>query len=179
MWWDLLVVFLAVVFLVVNAAGVVLVVFQLPGTWWMLFFTGAVSLVQWLTGSHVWVTEWGLAGLLVLAMAGEGLELMLGMVGAKGAGGSKRGAVIALIGGMFGAVLGSVLLPFLPVVAALGGAAIGAGAGSMAGDLWADRPLGQAWRAGRAAAIGRITGSIAKLAVAGLMWLVILVAVVW
>lgn len=157
--------------LLVNAAGVFMVALQLPGTWLMLVATG---LMAWWRPEHLgWFV---LLVLLGLAILGEVVEAGTASARARMAGGSRRGAVLALIGGVVGALLGTFVIP-APVVGTVAGACIGAGAGSMAGDRWAGRNWQQAKRSGRAAAEGRLLATVLKLGIAVLMWLIVAAAV--
>jgi uncharacterized protein YqgC (DUF456 family) len=97
--WPVLVVILL---LVINAAGVALVMCQLPGTWVILLSTTAYT---WWSGQGV-ISVYTLAGLLLLAVVAELLELLSAAAGAARAGGTRRGAALALIGAVVGAIGG-------------------------------------------------------------------------
>lgn len=176
MWENALVVTVVVVLLLFNAVGVLLVALQLPGTWLMLLATAVVAWWRWDSGLIGW---WTLAALLGLAVLGEVVEFVAGAWGASRAGSSKRGAVLAIAGGVVGALLGMVFLAFIPIVGVLIGAAIGAALGTIAGDVWAGREWAMALRTGRGAAVGKFWGALGKLGIAGVMWLVVLGAVLW
>jgi uncharacterized protein YqgC (DUF456 family) len=92
---------------------------------------------------------------------GEVIEFILEAIGSRPAGGSPRGAALAIIGSIIGGILG-IALP-VPIVGTLIGACLGAFVGSMVGDLWAGRRLFQSVRAGRGTAVGRFWGTISKL----------------
>lgn len=160
----------------VNAAGVVLVTFQLPGTWLILFATGLVAWWQWGQGQVVGL--WTMVLLFGLALVGELVECLVAAVGAAGAGASRRGILMAVLGGILGAIVGSVVIPVL-ILGTLVGAAAGAGVGSIGGDLWSGRSWCLALRGAGGAALGRFGGSVSKLAVAVTMWFVVLVALLW
>ncbi len=172
---------MVVLLLLFNAAMVVLVALQLPGTWGMLLATAIFAWWRWDGGGGgvPMIGWWALGALLALAVLGEIVEFVAGTLGAVGAGSSKRGAALAMIGGIVGAVLGAIFLAFIPVVGVLIAAAIGAAAGTIAGDLWAGREWRVVLRAGGGAAMGKFAGAIGKLAVAVMMWVVVLIAVVW
>jgi uncharacterized protein YqgC (DUF456 family) len=161
--------------LLANLAGVFLVVLQLPGTWFMLLVTGVFAWWRWEQGT---LGVWVLIGLVMLAVAGEIIEAVAGSAGAAKAGGSKRGAMLALVGGVAGAIIGSVAIP-IPIIGTILGACLGAGAGSIAGDRWAGREWGPAMRAGQGAAIGKLWGTIGKIVVAVIMWAVTAIAIFW
>jgi hypothetical protein len=170
--------------LLLNAAGVVLVLFQLPGTWLILIATGIVA---WLLREPNIFGPWTLLVLLLLAVLGEVLETASGAVGARRSGGSPHGAwgsvLIGIAGATVGAsVAGSLTLPWIWIAPAwlaivLAGAVVGAGAGAILGDRMAGRSWASARRAGVGAALGRLGGTVGKLFVAAAMWLVVLVAI--
>lgn len=180
MWFDVLVICVYVLLLLVNAVGVLLVALQLPGTWLILLATVSVAWWRWDAGAIGW---WALGALVLLAISGEVLEFIAGAWGARRAGASKRAAVTATICGVIGAILGAMLLSVVPVLGtlfgALLGAATGAGIGSILGDLWAGREFRPALQAGKGAAIGRFMGALGKVAIAAVMWLVVVVALLW
>lgn len=180
MWYDILVVCVYVLLLLVNTVGIFLVALQLPGTWLILLATGLVAWWRWDAEAIGW---WALGLLVLLAVTGEVLEFIAGAWGARRAGASKRAAVAATVCGVIGAILGATLLSVVPVIGtlfgALLGAATGAGIGSILGDLWAGREFKPALHAGKGAAIGRFMGALGKVVVAGIMWAVVLVALLW
>lgn len=143
------------------------ILFNLPGTWLMVL--GATLAEAW-TDEELFGL--GFLGVAVgLALLGELLEFASSAAGARRSGGSKRGAVLAITGGIAGGVAGT-LLP-APILGTLIGASAGAFAGSMLGDLWAGRPLGLSVRSGRGAALGRFGGTVSKL----MIGLVLVVAI--
>jgi hypothetical protein len=161
--------------LVGNLAGVVLVVLQLPGTWLIVLLSGLFAWWRWDEGT---LGTWTLATLLGLALLGELLELLASTVAARRAGGTRAGSVGALLFGIVGAVVGTFFLP-VPVLGTVLGACVGAGLGSILFDRSAGLEWGAALRAGGGAATGRLVGSLAKIAVAVAMWVVVLVALVF
>ena len=99
---------------------------------------------------------------------------MLGAAGARQAGGSKRGAALAIVGGVVGAILGTALP--IPVLGTLIGACAGAFAGSLLGDRLAGRPMEQSVEAGRGAAIGRFWGTTSKMIIGAVVLVLLAVA---
>ena len=181
--WATMWIVVWVVLVLFNAVCVGLVALQLPGAWLMLLATSLAAWWQWGWGwPGFWdegtITPVTLIVLLVLATLGEVLEFVAGAAGARQAGASKRATLLAIVGGVAGAIVGTATIP-VPVVGTLVGAALGAGLGSLGGDLWAGREWGPAVTAGKGAAIGRFWGAVSKLAVAAAMWLVVLGAVLW
>lgn len=151
----------ATILTLLNLVFWVAILFGLPGTWLMIL---AAAMTDWwfagqpMFGWTVLITCVGLATL------GEILEFFLGAAGARGAGGSRRGAALAIVGGIVGAILGT---PVVPLLGTLIGACAGAFAGSLLGDMLAGRPLFHSMQAGRGAAVGRFWGTISKMIIGG------------
>lgn len=137
------------------------ILFNLPGTWLMVLLA---ALIEWWQPDEFLFSQPVLYMAAGLALLGELLEFSLGAAGSRRAGGSKRGAGLAIVGGIVGAVLGT---PLAPILGTLVGACVGAFAGSLLGDIWAGRPIGRSIDAGKGAAAGRLWGTIAKMAVGG------------
>lgn len=169
--WDiaLLVIFIMAL-LLINAAGVVLVALQLPGTWLMIAATAVFAWLRW-GQEHFVYGWWTLAALLGLAVLGELVEFAASALGSHHVGGSKRGAAISIATAIVGAILGSFLIP-IPIVGTLLGAALGAGAGASLGDKWAGRSWSETAQGFKGAAVGKLSGAAVKLAIAVAMWLI-------
>jgi uncharacterized protein len=75
-----------------------------------------------------------------------------------------------LVGGIVGTALP------VPIVGTLIGACLGAFVGSLLGHLWAGRPLVPSFAAGWRAAVGRFWGTVSKLAVGGIIVVVLALA---
>lgn len=167
--WDIaLLVTLIAGLLLINAAGVLMVALQLPGTWVMIAATAAFAWLRWGQEqfSYGW---WTLAALLGLAILGELVEFAASALGSRQVGGSKRGAAISIATAIVGAILGSFLIP-IPIVGTLIGAAIGAGAGASIGDKWAGRTWAETAQGFKGAALGKLSGAAVKLIIAATMW---------
>jgi uncharacterized protein YqgC (DUF456 family) len=125
---------------------------------------------------------WGvIIGLLVMAVLGEVIEFLAAALGATKAGGSKRGAVLALIGSLLGGVMG-LFIPIPPpvigsMIGALLFASLGALGGAMLGEQWKGRDFDESLRVGHAAFWGRLLGTLGKVLV-GCVMLVLVVAAV-
>jgi uncharacterized protein YqgC (DUF456 family) len=154
------------------AVGWFCTVLALPGTW-MILATAAVY--AWLTpdGARWDISMEVLGVLLGLALVGEVLETLWSAAGVKKQGGSRRGAVLAIVGSLIGAVVGTGAIP-IPVVGTLAGACAGAMLGAILGESWKGRDIDHALRVGNAAAWGRLVGSLAKICVASIMVAVVL-----
>jgi uncharacterized protein len=161
----------AVLLTVLNLGFWVGILFNLPGTWLMVLVT---ALLKWWQPAYVQVS-WTVLGIAAgLAVLGEVLEFVLGAAGSRHAGGSKRAAVLAIVGGLVGGIAGTALP--VPIVGTLIGACLGAFAGSLLGDLWAGRPLFPSFQAGWGAAVGRFWGTVSKLVVGAIMLVVLALA---
>ncbi|MEM8737749.1 MAG: DUF456 family protein [Planctomycetota bacterium] len=166
-----------ILLMLVNLAGVALTAFQLPGTWLMIATTAVFAWWRW--GADSLSYGWAaLATLLGLALLGELIEFAAGAVGSSSVGGSKRGALISILTALVGAILGSFLIP-IPIVGTLLGAALGAGIGAGIGDKWAGRSWRATWSVFKGAAVGKLSGAVAKLMIAGTMWIVAAVTLFW
>jgi uncharacterized protein YqgC (DUF456 family) len=154
-----------------NMVFWVSIIFNLPGTWLMVLVSALVE--WWQPGSFMysWTVLFVAGGLAVL---GEVIEFALGAVRSRQAGGSPRGAALAIVGSIIGGILGTALP--VPIVGTLIGACLGAFVGSLIGDLWAGRPLFPSFAAGWGAAVGRFWGTVAKLAVGGIMVVILALA---
>jgi len=157
-----LIVAYAVILTILNLIFWIGILFNLPGTWLMVLLATAVE--WWNPGEFMfsWAVLYAALGLAVLA---EILEFGFGAAGSRQAGGSRRGAALAIVGGILGAVIGTPLP--IPILGTLIGACLGAFVGSLLGDLWAGKPLLHSIGAGRGAAVGRFWGTIAKMTVGG------------
>ncbi|HXH14492.1 MAG TPA: DUF456 domain-containing protein [Alphaproteobacteria bacterium] len=154
-----------------NLALWVGILFNLPGAWLMILFAALVE--WWMPGQFMF--SWTVLFVAVgLAGLGEVLEFLLGAAGSRRAGGSKRAAALAIVGSLVGGIMGTALP--IPIVGTLIGACIGAFVGSLVGDLWGGRPLFRSFEAGWGAAVGRFWGTLSKLAVGGVIVVLLAVA---
>lgn len=170
---------LAILLVVLLIAFCVLTILGLPGNWLSVLATG---LYAWLVpavpplsiGLRVVVL------LVVLASIGELIEFLAGAAGASKVGGSKRGAVLAIVGSIVGGIVG--LFVGLPVpvagsvIASLLFAALGALVGAVLGELWKGRTGKESLQVGVAAFRGRLLGTLGKVLVGFVMLVVVVVA---
>jgi uncharacterized protein YqgC (DUF456 family) len=114
-----------------------------------------------------------------LAVLGEVVEALAGVVGAAQQGGSRRGLALSVVGAVVGSVIGiAVGLPIPLVgsaVAAIVGGAAGAFAGAVIGENWKGRTWDEGIRVGTAAFWGRILGTAGKLAIGAVMIVIVTV----
>ena len=144
----------------------------LPGNWMIV---AATALYAWLIPeNHSATMRWLAVGIVAgLALLGEVVELAASAAGVKKKGGSRRGAILALLGSMVGAVAGMFFGLPVPVIgsvtAALLFAGVGALAGAMLGETMAGRSLDHSWEVGQAAFWGRLLGTVAKAMIGAVM----------
>ena len=139
---------LAVILVVVGLAGIVLP--ALPGT--VLIFAGLL-LAAWADG-FVRVGVGTIIGLGILTVATYFVDVATMAFGMKRLGTTRRamaGAAIGTIAGVFFGLPGLIIGPF---------------AGAVLGELTTHRHLGRAGRAGIAAWIGFLIGTVVKVALA-------------
>lgn len=161
----------ATILTAINLVFWVSILFNLPGTWLMLL---AAVLADWLQPDIVMFGTPVLLSAALLALAGEAAELVFGAAGARRSGGSRRGAALAIAGGIVGAVLG-LAIP-VPVLGSLIGASAGAFVGAVLGDVWAGRGIDHSVASGRGAAYGRFWGTAAKTLLGAAIFLLLAVA---
>ena len=172
----------AVVYLVLGAAGVVLVVFQLPGTWFQLAVAGVIEFADRLyLPAGTWTFDGRiLLACLLLACIGEAIEFFAGVLGARQAGASRRGMIGSLIGGILGIFVFTPVFFFMPLFGALLGAILGTFLGAVIGELTADQAtMKGAIRPALGATIGRVLGTMSKVGIAMVLWLVLTVSAFW
>lgn len=161
-----------------NAIGLSATVFTLPGNWIIL---GASLLFALFFPAEdgrglLWMT---VATLAALAVVGEVLEFAAGALGAAGEGASRRAMVLAVVGAIVGSILGAVIglpIPVLgPLVATLVGGGVGAFAGAYLGESWKGKASGERLAVSRAALVGRLLGTLGKLLVGLIMFVLVTV----
>jgi len=149
------------VFFLFLLAGFFGLLFGLPGTW-MIF---SATLV------YAWVTDFAQVsgGLLLLfgllTVAGEVVEYVFGIAGARRFGSSNRGILFSILGGFAGAIVGA---PLFFGFGAILGALVGAFLGAVLIELLTYGPTEwkKAVRSGWGNFVGRIAGVITKMAIA-------------
>lgn len=162
-----------VLMILASALGVILTAITLPGTWAIILCS---LLIQWWSPGGPMPFDWWTIGACVgLALLGEIFEFGASAVGAKKAGGSKRGALGAAIGSLIGAIAGA---PFLFLIGAIIGAVLGAAIGAIIAErAWVGRSWKESTIVGSGAAAGRLAASVVKVGIAGVIGLVLTVAV--
>jgi uncharacterized protein YqgC (DUF456 family) len=167
--------------ILLNTIWLATVVAGLPGTWLMVVCTALLAWWKWedpATGQAGMFSLATLVTILALATVGEIAEFLTGVVGSQKAGGTRRGAVGALIGCLVGAVVGSILIP-MPILGSLVGACGGACLGAWGFELSGGRNLLESARSGFGAGVGTFAGRVVKLIVGIAIWLIVAVAAFW
>lgn len=173
----------ATVFCILGAVCVGSIVFSLPGTWMILGLAAIIEVVDGLylpDGRSQTFDWWVLGACVVLAAVGELIEFAAGAAGVKVGGGSKRGMVGALIGGILGAILLTGLVP-VPILGTLVGVLIGTFAGAVIGEISGEKAktVGGSLKPATGATIGRVLGTVGKMAIAIAVWITLSVAAFW
>ncbi|CAN5617663.1 hypothetical protein BH10PLA1_BH10PLA1_17640 [soil metagenome] len=161
-----------ILLLLVQIAGLVVALFQLPGLWLML---AGVGIYAWVTAAHGYVSVSSLIVLFMLTLLAEVVEFVAGGAGAKKAGASKLGMVAAMVGDIVGAIAGTPLIP-IPVIGTIVGACVGSFIGAMAIEWIKERDVSHSVRVGYGAAKGRFLGMAGKLTI-GVVILVVTIVV--
>ena len=173
-------IFFASLLITVLLASWVLTLLNMPGNWLMVLAT-AIYAYFVPVDSPATIGWKVVVVLLILAALGEILELVAGVVGTAKAGGSRRGAVLALLGSIAGGFIGilvGVPIPIVgPIFVALLFAGLGAMTGAMLGEIWAGKNVDTTWQIGKAAFWGRLAGTLGKILVGAVM--VVVVVATW
>ena len=153
----------------------------LPGNWLMLIATAiyALTVPPETTMSLWWIV---MTILLVLAIAGEVIEMLASAHGVRKHGGSKRSALLSFVGALVGAIMGAVVgTGIIPIIGSLIGALLLSGAGALAGaflgEQWIGRSLDDSLQVGQAAFWARLAGTVAKMVIGCVMLMAVLVAI--
>jgi uncharacterized protein YqgC (DUF456 family) len=167
----------AVLFTLLGLACLLAVLLSLPGTWILLGLAVIVELADgtYLPGEEPVTFGWLLLGICTgLAVLGEVIETGAGAAGAKLGGATRRGVIGAIVGGIAGAILFTPLIP-IPVVGTLLGALIGTFLGAFLGEVTSERQRhpNETLQAALAAAVGRLAGTLGKLGVGIVIWILL------
>lgn len=155
----------------VCVLGVLLTAVLLPGTW--LIVAAGLGVAIWRPDLLPW---WVVVIMVLLALLAEGIEFLASALGAGAAGASKKGAAGALIGALAGAIVG---LAFLPPIGPIVGGALGAAGGTIIAERnFAQRSWEESSKAAVGAAVGRLVATLAKVLIAGVIGVVLVLGVV-
>ncbi len=173
-WEGMLYLWLTILVLL-NGLWLVLVLFSLPGTWFMLITTALFAWWRWDEGLF---SGWTLIVVAVLALVGELIEFLAGMVGARKAGASWQASIVGLFGALVGAVAGTVVFP-VPIVGTILGTCLGAGLCVWAVEASRGEHPDRSMQSAVGAGMGKFLGIVGKFGVGILIWLIIAVAAYW
>ena len=148
-------------------ASLLLTILGLGGNF---FIVGLALLHAALTGFTP-IGWWFLGLMLALAVVGEVIESLLGLVYTAARGVSRYGVAGAFVGGLVGASAGTSVVP---VVGTILGSFVGAFAGALAGEYLRERNLEPSLRAGWHAFAGRMLATLIKFALGmEMVWLLL------
>lgn len=172
---------IATLFTLVGGLCLITILFSLPGGWLVVVLAAIINLVDQTWHDPALQTfDWRLIGACVLLLIlGEIIEFAAGAAGAKAGGASRRGMIGALIGGIAGGILGT----FFPVPVV--GSLIGALVGTFVGAIWAEitgasgHTLTTSLKPATGATIGRILGTVGKIAISVAVWISLSIAAFW
>jgi uncharacterized protein YqgC (DUF456 family) len=149
--------------------GLFLVPLGLPGNWLIL----GIALLKAILSDFQGLTLWWLLLLLALALLGEAIEFLLGVLVAKRYGASKWGMFGAFFGGLIGGIVGTPLL--FPGIGTMIGAFFGAFMGAFLCEYLYRMRSDVSFQAGIGAFIGRILAIVLKLEIGFAMVLIIII----
>jgi uncharacterized protein YqgC (DUF456 family) len=149
-----------------QVLGLLLTAFGLPGLWVQVLSFGAYA---WM-GHFQTVSQTFVGVVVFLALLAEMAEFLLGARYARKYGGGRRAAFGAIVGGVFGGLMG-IWFPLLSVP----GAMIGAFIGAMLLELTTGRGAAPAVRAGWGAFLGRVVATAMKAGVGVVVFVLTLI----
>ncbi|MBW3016549.1 DUF456 domain-containing protein [Candidatus Woesearchaeota archaeon] len=155
-----------IILFILALAGTGLTIVGIGGTFLILLGAVLYDLITWSTTISI-NTLLILAG---LAIAGEALEWIVTIIGAKTAGVSRH----SLIGTVIGAVIGGMLLSIIPIIGTIIGILAGAITGAFLMELYHTTNVHKAWKAAKGAFFGRLLVSLTKFLLAIIqIWIVL------
>lgn len=168
MTWDWLYYLFAFLLFVANSLAWSSSLLMLPGNWIIVVFTAIFAFFYPEQDGHG--IRWTVVLIVLgLAILGEVIELLAGSAGAAKQGASRRAMFLSLVGAIVGSVFGAIVgvpIPIVgPIVGALGGGCIGVFAGAYGGEVWKGTASDESVSIGKAAVIGRLLGTMGKMAV--------------
>ncbi len=174
-------IFIATILSSIALIGWLANVLGMPGNW--LIVLSAIGCAWMGPGNGFWSMSWTMVVIIVaVALLGELLEFAASAIGTSRLGGSKRGAVLAIVGSIGGAITGLFFGSVVPiignVIASLLLGASGAFFGYILGERWAGKNWEDSIEIGHAAFWGRLLGTVGK-AVCGTLACGLFLAGVW
>jgi uncharacterized protein YqgC (DUF456 family) len=160
-----------ILFLIVALVGFISLIFGLPGNF--IILAGSI-LYGWYGGFRE-ITLKVIVLLTALAVFGEVVEYIFGILGAKRRRASKGAIICSIVGGIVGVVLGT---PFLLGIGSVIGALLGAFTGAFIFEFFEGKGVSQAVESGWGAFVGRVAGMLTKSAIGIAMVIITIVSVV-
>ncbi|MCH2180832.1 MAG: DUF456 domain-containing protein [Mariniblastus sp.] len=169
--WIVLFILLLVVLWLTNLFG-------LPGNWLMIV---AAGLWAWLVGESFSEIGWlAILTVIILALLGELLEFGASVLGTKQVGGSRRAAVLSVVGSIVGGIAGVFFGLPIPVVGWIAGsllfACLGALVGAALGEKWQGSDMNASLKVGSAAFLGRLVGTVGKIAFGAVILVIVVLS---
>ncbi len=154
------------IFILFSLAGIGLTIVGIGGTFLVLAGALLYNLITWsmtiTTNTLMWLTG--------LAVLGELLEWIITAAGMKAA----KVSGYSLVGTIIGAILGGIALSFIPIIGTIIGIVLGAMLGAFVLEFFHTKRAEQAWRAAKAALLGRALVSLSKMLIAIVqIWMVV------
>ena len=172
-----------IVLLLSNVACWVATFFTLPGNWGIALLAALVVVLLPEQQNGLGMNWWEVGVLIALAGVGELLELIAGAAGAAKYGASRRAILLSMLGAMLGSIAGAFMgvpVPVVgPIIAALGGGALGGFVGAYLGETGKGRANHEKLSISKAALVGRLLGTFAKLGAGVAMLIYATVAFFW
>jgi uncharacterized protein YqgC (DUF456 family) len=164
-----------IILVLLNAVWLALVMFGLPGNWLIIISTCLFAWWQWDSGVFSIYT---LIIITALGGLGELIEFFAAMGGAKKAGAGWAGSLMALVGAIFGGIVGTFMIP-IPFMGTLLGACLGAGLGAWGLEFARGKQMKESVRYGVGAGLGRFLGTTFKFGLGVIIWFMVAVAAFW
>lgn len=139
-----------------GLVGILMVIGGLPGTfatWTGIFLIALINSFEVISIRLLLI-------FLGVAVLGEVLEFLSGMLGTKKFGGSRKGSGGAILGGLIGAIF---FTGIAPGIGTLIGVIVGTFGGAFIGEYIDKKEILQAGRAGWGAFLGRIGAMVIKI----------------
>ena len=155
-------IFVTVLYIVFAITGIFCIFIGLPGNFLILLFS---SLLAWYFKFEV-IRINIIILLVALAILGELLELLIGIIGSK----KKKASTSAIVGSIAFSIIGAIL--FAPILFGFGaiiGAFLGAFFGAFIVEFIKKRDISQAMDSGKGAFLGKLGGVLVKTVIGFIM----------
>lgn len=158
----------------------VLTLIGMPGNWGLVIVAGlGFYFAAPESALHVSLTV--VIVMIVVAGIGEILEFVASSLGVNKLGGSKKGAMLAVVGSIAGAIAGMILGVPIPIIGSLVAAVVfgcfGAFGGAILGERWDGKEWEEAIKIGWGAFWGRLFGTVLKTLCGTILLIAVLVSI--